>query len=200
MIDYKKNLLFILVFISGFILFTVYSYTAEKMIYNETCTANWVIFNDQGRANLTIDFMFNKKNKTGTVALSGTWQQGNRESKSIRRNIEYTWIENYDTAHLTSKKVNKFEIMDQVDDDRLVQLIPDFYVFPEKSVSYNILKLDNPCLNIKIGTEILYNHFSRCGVTWQCLGTYNAGFAMDNQKKRQQYAPKYILYIPGLMN
>ncbi|EEV8085319.1 lytic transglycosylase domain-containing protein, partial [Escherichia coli] len=22
----------------------------------------------------------------------------------------------------------------------------------------------------------------------------------DNQKKRQQYAPKYILYIPGLMN
>ncbi|HHA5164110.1 TPA: hypothetical protein ACOM04_004684, partial [Escherichia coli] len=26
-----------LVFISGFILFTVYSYTAEKMIYNETC-------------------------------------------------------------------------------------------------------------------------------------------------------------------
>jgi soluble lytic murein transglycosylase-like protein len=60
--------------------------------------------------------------------------------------------------------------------------------------------LDNPCLNIKIGTEILYNHFSRCGVTWQCLGTYNAGFAMDNQKKRQQYAPKYILYIPGLMN
>lgn len=60
--------------------------------------------------------------------------------------------------------------------------------------------LDNPCLNIKIGTEILYNHFSRCGVTWQCLGTYNAGFAMDNQKKIQQYAPKYILYIPGLMN
>ncbi|MGU4637220.1 hypothetical protein MAY63_24835, partial [Escherichia coli] len=53
MIDYKKNLLFILVFISGFILFIVYSYTAEKMIYNETCTANWVIFNDKGRANLT---------------------------------------------------------------------------------------------------------------------------------------------------
>lgn len=56
--------------------------------------------------------------------------------------------------------------------------------------------LDNPCLNIKIGTEILYNHFSRCGVTWQCLGTYNAGFAMDNKKKRLQYAKKiYIVYI-----
>lgn len=64
--------------------------------------------------------------------MSGTWQQGNRESKSIRRNIEYTWIENYDTAHLTSKKVNKFEIMDQVDDDRLVQLIPVFLCLSRK--------------------------------------------------------------------
>lgn len=55
--------------------------------------------------------------------------------------------------------------------------------------------LDNPCLNIKIGTEILYNHFSRCGVTWQCLGTYNAGFAMDNQKKETVICPKiYIVY------
>lgn len=55
--------------------------------------------------------------------------------------------------------------------------------------------LDNPCLNIKIGTEILYKHFSRCGMTWQCLGTYNAGFAIDNQKKRLQYAKKiYIVY------
>ncbi|EED0459256.1 lytic transglycosylase domain-containing protein [Escherichia coli] len=55
--------------------------------------------------------------------------------------------------------------------------------------------LDNSCLNIKIGTEILYKHFSRCGMTWQCLGTYNAGFAMDNQKKRLQYAQKiYIVY------
>lgn len=75
--------------------------------------------------------MYNKKiNRNCCVEWNP--QQGNRESKSIRRNIEYTWIENYDTAHLTSKKVNKFEIMDQVDDDRLAQLIPDFYVFPEK--------------------------------------------------------------------
>lgn len=95
------------------------------------------------------------KNKTGTIALSGTWQQGNRESKSIRRNIEYTWIENYDTAHLTSKKVNKFEIMDQVDDDRLVQLIPDFYVFPEKSVSYNILKQGKHAFILSIGNRAI---------------------------------------------
>ncbi len=87
--------------------------------------------------------------------MSGTWQQGNRESKSIRRNIEYTWIENYDTAHLTSKKVNKFEIMDQVDDDRLAQVIPDFYVFPEKSVSYNILKQGKHAFILSIGNRAI---------------------------------------------
>ncbi|MDM5005792.1 transglycosylase SLT domain-containing protein [Escherichia coli] len=57
--------------------------------------------------------------------------------------------------------------------------------------------LDNPCLNIKIGTEILYNHFSRCGVSGS-LGTYNAGFAMDNQKKRQNM-PQIFVYT-RLMN
>lgn len=54
--------------------------------------------------------------------------------------------------------------------------------------------LDNPCLNIKIGTEILYNHFSRCGVTWQCPGLIMRVLQWIT-KKRQQYAPKYTLYI-----
>lgn len=51
--------------------------------------------------------------------------------------------------------------------------------------------LDNPCLNIKIGTEILYNHFSRCGVTWQCLGTYN-GVLQWITKKRDSNMPQNI--------
>lgn len=72
-IDYKKNLLFILVFISGFIFFIVYFYIVEKMIYNEICIVNWVIFNDQGWVNFIIDFMYNKKNKIGIVVLSGIW-------------------------------------------------------------------------------------------------------------------------------
>jgi hypothetical protein len=58
-------------------------------------------------------------------------------------------------CHLTSKKVNKFEIMDQVDDDRLAQLIPDFYVFPEKSVSYNILKQGKHAFILSIGNRAI---------------------------------------------
>ena len=71
-----------------------------------------------------------------------------------------------------------------------------------KSFDYGLMQINQmhiPMLKkrgiIKDERDLLYNHFSRCGVTWQCLGTYNAGFAMENQKKRLQYAKKiYVVY------
>lgn len=55
--------------------------------------------------------------------------------------------------------------------------------------------LTNPCLNIKIGSEILYNHFGQCGMNWHCLGTYNVGFSRNSQSKRLVYARKiYQVY------
>ncbi len=60
--------------------------------------------------------------------------------------------------------------------------------------------LDNPCLNIKIGTEILYKHFSRCGMTWQCLGLIMRVLQWITKKSDCNMPKKYILYIPGLMN
>lgn len=139
----KKVLLIVLCFISGFILSIAYHYSKEQISYNEKCTANWVIFNDQGQANLTLDFMYNKNQKTGTVALSGTWKQNTKVYKAIRRDIEYTWSENYNTLHLISNKINKFDIIDQVEDDKLALLLPDFYVFSGKKISYNIQKQRN---------------------------------------------------------
>ncbi len=60
--------------------------------------------------------------------------------------------------------------------------------------------LDNPCLNIKIGTEILYKHFSRCGMTWQCLGLIMRVLQWITKKSDCNMPKKYILYILGLMN
>ncbi|MED9348937.1 lytic transglycosylase domain-containing protein, partial [Escherichia marmotae] len=51
-----------------------------------------------------------------------------------------------------------------------------------------------PCLNIYVGASILEKHFSKCGVNWQCLGTYNAGFNKNNSLKRIDYAKKYFQY------
>lgn len=50
--------------------------------------------------------------------------------------------------------------------------------------------LTNPCLNIKVGSEILSKHFEQCGMNWHCLGTYNVGFSKHTQSKRLLYAKK----------
>ncbi len=48
--------------------------------------------------------------------------------------------------------------------------------------------LAQPCLNIQIGAWILASHFQVCGVTWNCLGSYNAGFRKDRHETRENYA------------
>ncbi|ADP10393.1 lytic transglycosylase [Erwinia sp. Ejp617] len=50
--------------------------------------------------------------------------------------------------------------------------------------------LSRPCLNIQIGAWILARHLRLCGNTWQCLGSYNAGFSRKNKVRRQQYAQR----------
>ncbi|EEQ4614490.1 lytic transglycosylase domain-containing protein, partial [Escherichia coli] len=50
--------------------------------------------------------------------------------------------------------------------------------------------LNNPCLNIQTGAWILARHFQRCGVNWECLGSYNAGFSKNNTARRMIYARK----------
>lgn len=47
--------------------------------------------------------------------------------------------------------------------------------------------ITKPCLNIYVGAWILSKHFSKCGITWACLGSYNAGFSSSNRSKRKQY-------------
>nr|WP_159466319.1 lytic transglycosylase domain-containing protein [Scandinavium goeteborgense] len=56
--------------------------------------------------------------------------------------------------------------------------------------------LDNPCLNVQIGAWILAKHLQQCGVNWECLGSYNAGFAKNNTPRRMIYARKiYATYM-----
>lgn len=50
--------------------------------------------------------------------------------------------------------------------------------------------LNNSCLNVEIGAWILARHLQHCGVNWQCLGSYNAGFADDGYERRMRYARK----------
>ena len=55
--------------------------------------------------------------------------------------------------------------------------------------------LTKPCLNVQIGTWILATHFQVCGISWNCLGSYNAGFRKDRHETRESYANRvYAIY------
>ncbi len=50
--------------------------------------------------------------------------------------------------------------------------------------------LSKPCLNIQIGAWILARHLKKCGQSWECLGSYNAGFSPRNSALRKRYAQR----------
>lgn len=55
--------------------------------------------------------------------------------------------------------------------------------------------LFDPCLNIQIGSWLLAKHFQVCGVNWNCLGSYNAGFRTSVDELRENYADViYAIY------
>lgn len=55
--------------------------------------------------------------------------------------------------------------------------------------------LKNACLNVQAGAWVLARHFQVCGITWDCLGSYNAGFQDKNAPIRQRYARDvYTIY------
>lgn len=61
--------------------------------------------------------------------------------------------------------------------------------------------LNRPCLNVQIGTWILAKHFQVCGISWNCLGSYNAGFRKDRHETRESYANRiYAIYRRLLLN
>lgn len=74
----------------------------------------------------------------------------------------------------------------------------------DKLKSLGIIKekndlLNNPCLNVQIGAWILASHIQKCGVNWDCLGSYNAGFGVNRVSTRMHYARKiYKIYSKEL--
>ena len=58
--------------------------------------------------------------------------------------------------------------------------------------------LANSCLNVQVGAWILARTLKKCGVSWSCLGSYNAGFNDDavQEARRLAYARKvYARYL-----
>ncbi len=48
--------------------------------------------------------------------------------------------------------------------------------------------INNPCLNVYIGTSILRKGINRWGLSWRAIGAYNAGFGKNSTNARNLYA------------
>ncbi|AWE47641.1 lytic transglycosylase domain-containing protein [Salmonella enterica] len=83
----------------------------------------------------------------------------------------------------------------QVNSSHIPSLIAQGYIRSSQDL------LNRPCLNVQIGTWILAKHFQVCGISWSCLGSYNAGFRKDRHETRESYANRiYAIYRRLLLN
>lgn len=106
-------------------------------------------------------------------------------------------VESSLNPHAVGMNRNKKEVVTsrdyglmQINDRHIPQLRAMGLVHNEQDL------LNNTCLNVQIGAWILAKHLKQCGVNWQCLGSYNAGFADNNGERRMIYARKvYAKYL-----
>jgi soluble lytic murein transglycosylase-like protein len=59
--------------------------------------------------------------------------------------------------------------------------------------------LSNPCLNVQVGAWILARHLNICGISWSCLGSYNAGFSRHYEQRRIEYARRISITYSKLI-
>lgn len=152
----KRALICFFLFILGGVVSAIYNVIAKEMNDKEACLASVIVYNNDSHANLTIDFMYTQEKKTGVIVLNGEYYKNNALVGVIRRDISYVWTENKDIFHFTSVKVNKIIDDKTVPDEELSKVLPDFYVYPDKSISYSILPQGKHSFMFTVGKRPIF--------------------------------------------
>jgi len=97
-----------------------------------------IVFHKETQANITFDFMYNKEKRNGIVSVSGSYLENSHPEGTIRRDISFTWTENHGTYNFLSSGINKIDSLETLPDKVIATLLPGFYVYPDKSITYSI--------------------------------------------------------------
>jgi hypothetical protein len=116
-----------------------FTFQVDKIYKPERCSAPVRIYSGNVRANLVLDFMYSTNNSTGVVSVSGTYQENNKVVGTVRREVAYNWTENKNEVRLHSTSINKMSNDESLPDDLMDNILPDFYVYPDKNITYSIL-------------------------------------------------------------
>ncbi|MGK3223457.1 hypothetical protein ACCW94_00010 [Enterobacter soli] len=128
-----------LLFVAGALVSGFYHLRQDEYRDTEMCSASVVVFSNNIRANVTLDFMYVLDKNTGVVAVNGSYYKDDKVIGSIRRDVSYTWTENKDVIYFHSVKVNKVINDDSVSDADVSEILPDFFVYPDKSIAYSLI-------------------------------------------------------------
>ena len=137
----KKStaILCLVLFAVGALTSWLYHYHLEIKQNTEACSVSVVVYHEDARANLTLDFMYTMQKQTGVIALSGTYFKNDKAIASIRRDVSYIWTENKDSFQFTSVKIHEVN-EDSLPDNVLGDVLPDFFIYPNHKLIYTILK------------------------------------------------------------
>lgn len=127
-------------FAAGALISWLYHLRLEKRENTEACSASIVVYHEDARAHITLDFMYSMKTQTGIVAVSGTYYENDKVTGVIRRDVSYVWTENKDSFHFTSLNILHVNDDESLPNDVISDVLPDFFVYPNKKLNYSITK------------------------------------------------------------
>ncbi|WP_434584722.1 hypothetical protein ACMYSP_24785 [Klebsiella sp. R390] len=130
----------------------------NKSKKNDGCSTTIIIYQDNSRFNLNLNFMYSLSTMTGVVAISGIYLENDTVKGKIRRDVIYNINENKDTYRFHSVKIQKFDNItpEPVTDAKLASALPDFYVYPDKDISYTITNQGEDGFMFVIGKRPLF--------------------------------------------
>ncbi|EIU1809372.1 hypothetical protein L4I79_004973, partial [Salmonella enterica] len=93
----KKRVTFsIASLLTGVLVYASYSYYTTKILDKEECRSSLIVFYNQSRSDIQLNFIYSLEDKKGIVAVSGNYYENDKLKGKIRRDIEYSWRENHD--------------------------------------------------------------------------------------------------------
>ncbi|MDV5356009.1 hypothetical protein HF650_08830 [Kosakonia sp. SMBL-WEM22] len=153
----KKRISLLIFFLSAGLAFGyLYLKAIAKLRAAETCSAMVVVFNKDAQANLTLDFMYNRRTLSGIVSVSGRYRHPNHPEGTIRRDVAYTWVENKNTFQLLSTNINKVDNVESLPDDVIATIMPAFYVYPNRQINYAIKRQGGSSFLFSVGKRPLF--------------------------------------------
>ncbi|HFI2181263.1 hypothetical protein PVM11_09620 [Enterobacter roggenkampii] len=134
-----KYLICTLLFAAGALVSFFYTIHKKNALNNNTCSTKAILYHNEIRANISLDYMYTLKNKTGIVTVSGTYYKSNKYLGSIRQDVSYTWTENKNNFNFVSTRIDKIITSNPVTDKELSYVLPDFYIYPGKQIAFTIV-------------------------------------------------------------